>query len=86
MHVDAFSSTRGICAKTNNSKKILYRAEGAIASTKCGQKAVLALLWQIFSGLGFPNQFFCDLWVVGFWRGRPWLAGRRIGEASLDVG
>ena len=28
----------------------------------------LALLWQILSGLGFPNQFFCDSWVVGFWR------------------
>src|SRR5262245_48949073 len=24
--------------------------------------------------------------VVGFLEGRPWLAGRRIGEASLDVG
>ena len=33
----------------------------------------LALLWQIFSGAGFPNHFFCDSWVVGFWRGRPWL-------------
>jgi len=31
----------------------------------------LALLWQILSGAGFPNQFFCDSWVVGFWRGRP---------------
>jgi hypothetical protein len=28
----------------------------------------LALLWQIFSGTGFPNQYFCDSWVVGFWR------------------
>ena len=28
----------------------------------------LALLWQIFSDVGFPNQFFCDSWVVGFWR------------------
>jgi hypothetical protein len=28
----------------------------------------LTLLWQIFSGAGFPNQFFCDSWVVGFWR------------------
>src|SRR6266480_2834795 len=46
----------------------------------------LALLWQILRGTGFPNQFFCDSWVVGFWRGRPWLAGRRIGETSLDVG
>jgi hypothetical protein len=23
-------------------------------------KVVLALLWQIFSGTGFPNQFFND--------------------------
>ena len=38
------------------------------------------------SGTGFPNQFFCDSWVVGFCRGRPWLAGRRIGKKSLDVG
>ena len=28
----------------------------------------LALLWQILSGAGFPNQFFNDSWVVGFWR------------------
>src|SRR5262249_15634473 len=47
---------------------------------------VLALLWQILSGTGFPNQFFCDSWVVGFWRGRPWLAGCRIGKTSLNVG
>ena len=40
-------------------------------------------LWQILSGTGFPNQFFCDSWVVGFWRGRPWLAGRRIGRDEL---
>src|SRR5436190_9407090 len=45
----------------------------------------LTLLWQILSGTGFPNQFFCDSWVVGFWRGRPWLAGRRIGRRSLDA-
>src|SRR4030095_15048030 len=45
----------------------------------------LALLLQILSGAGFPNQFFCDSWVVGFWRGRPWLAGRRIGKKSLDA-
>src|SRR5262249_31782893 len=44
----------------------------------------LALLWQIFSGVGFPNQFFCDSWVVGFWRGRPSWAGPRIGRKSLD--
>jgi hypothetical protein len=28
----------------------------------------LALLWQILSDAGFPNQFFCDSWAVGFWR------------------
>ena len=37
------------------------------------------------SGTGFPNHFFCDSWVVGFWRGRPCLAGRRIGKKSLDT-
>jgi hypothetical protein len=31
-------------------------------------QARLALLWQIFSMTGFPNQFFDDSWVVGFWR------------------
>src|SRR6185436_12890926 len=29
----------------------------------------LALLWQILSGGGFPNQFFNDSWVVGFLEG-----------------
>jgi hypothetical protein len=32
----------------------------------------LALLWQNFcfvaDDFGFPNQFFSDSWVVGFWR------------------
>ena len=43
---------------------------GLLGSGRCrGQE--LALLWQIFGGAGFPNQFFCDSWVVGFWRGRP---------------
>ena len=32
------------------------------------QVSPLALLWQIFSGTGFPNQFFNNSWVVGFWR------------------
>jgi hypothetical protein len=39
-----------------------------------------------FERAGFPNQFFNDSWVVGFWRGRPWLAGGWIGKKSLDVG
>ena len=54
--------------------------------TALGGYRSLALLWQILSGTGFPNQFFNDSWVVGFWRGRPWLAGRWIGKKSLDVG
>ena len=45
----------------------------------------LTLLWQIWSGKGFPNQFFCDLWLVGYWRGRPWLAAHWVGKKSLDV-
>ena len=45
----------------------------------------LALLWQSLSCAGFPNQFFCDSWVVGLWRGRPWEAGDRIGGRSLDA-
>jgi hypothetical protein len=50
------------------------------------RRQLLALLWQILSGMGFPNQFFDDSWAVGFWRGRPWLAELRIGEKSLDGG
>jgi hypothetical protein len=45
----------------------------------------LALLWQILRCLGFPNQFFCDSWAVGLWRGRPWQTGDRTGRRSLDV-
>jgi hypothetical protein len=50
------------------------------------ERSRLALLWQILSSAGFPNQFFNDSWMVGFWRGRRWLAGRWIGKKSLDVG
>src|SRR5262249_59091894 len=35
-------------------------------SEEVGRMRRLALLWQILSGTGFPNQFFCDSWVVGF--------------------
>src|SRR5882757_2813483 len=45
---------------------------------------LLALLWQILSGAGFPNQFFCDSWVVGLWRGRPWAAGHWIGRRRSE--
>src|SRR6478672_12227307 len=30
---------------------------------------LLALLWQIFAGAGFPNHSFCDSWVVGLLEG-----------------
>jgi hypothetical protein len=33
--------------------------------------------------MGFPNQIFCDSWVVGFLEGRPWWARGRIGKTSL---
>ena len=48
----------------------------------------LALLWQIFSGTGFPNQFFNDSWVVGFWRadhGRHNQLGRRASRMAQAV-
>ena len=44
----------------------------------------LALLWQIFEGAGFPNQFFCNSWEVGILEGRPWiLIGRAIWRSGL---
>src|SRR6266513_1637139 len=39
---------------------------------------MLALLWEILSGVGFPNQFFCDSWVVGF------LEGPTMGSRTSD--
>ena len=40
-----------------------------------------------FERYGIPKSVFLLLtWVVGFWRGRPWLARRWIGKKSLDVG
>src|SRR6266849_5511672 len=65
--------------------RIVENGFAASSGVSKSAKVVLALLWQILRGLGFPNQFFCDSWVVGFWRGRPWLAGRRIGRKSLDA-
>jgi hypothetical protein len=62
----------------------LERSNESSRSPPCGRenraiaRVLILLLWQIFSGTGFPNQFFCHSWVVGFWRGRPWLAGHRI--------
>src|SRR6058998_909047 len=82
------------CATPSSNSSLDYRRsdariveDGFAASSGVSKsaKVVLALLWQILSGTGFPNQFFCDSWVVGFWRGRPWLAGRRIGKKSLDA-
>src|SRR5206468_6503748 len=82
------------CATPSSNSSLDYRRSdarivedgfAAISGVSKSAKVVLALLWQILSGAGFPNQFFCDSWVVGFWRGRPWLAGRRIGKKSLDA-
>src|SRR6266404_4234597 len=81
------------CATPSSNSSLDYRRSdarivknGFAASSGVSKSAkVVTLLWQILSGTGFPNQFFCDSWVVGFWRGRPWLAGRRIGKKSLDA-
>src|ERR1700682_4279675 len=45
---------------------ILLLSADAYAMQLCKQG--LTLLWQILSGTGFPNHFFCDSWVVGCWR------------------
>src|SRR5258705_1262823 len=77
------------CATPSSNSSLDYRRSdarivknGFAASSGVSKsaKVVLALLWQILSSTGFPNQFFCDSWVVGFWRGRPWLGRRRIGK------
>src|SRR5579872_2178778 len=62
------------------------RIRSAPSILQLATRGDLALLWQIFSYPGFPNQFFCDSWVVGFWRSRPWLAGHWIGRQSLGGG
>jgi putative tryptophan/tyrosine transport system substrate-binding protein len=51
-----------------------YRQMGAYVDRIL--KGTSTTLADLEGGWGFPNQFFCDSWVVGFWRGRPWLAGR----------
>src|SRR6516165_4345730 len=85
-----FNSTVVKTLRKANQAAILNLSSGGALNEARGNVGIalsnLALLWQIFAGVGFPNQFFYDSWVVGFWRGRPWLAGRRIGEASLHAG
>src|ERR1700722_19723813 len=49
-------------------------------------KGILALLWQIIRGPGFPNQIFSDSWVVGLMEGRPWRSRGQVGNASLGDG
>src|SRR5262249_17740456 len=46
--------------------RIVENGFAASSGMSKSAKVVLALLWQILSGTGFPNQFFCDSWVVGF--------------------
>ncbi len=59
---------------------------GVVRGQCLGGSLELALLWQIVIGSGFPNHFFCDSWVVGFWRGRPWFTGHWTGRPSLAGG
>src|SRR5947207_8486057 len=70
------------CARPSSNSSLGYHrnsartAENGFATSSAvskSAKVVLALLWQNLSGTGFPNRFFCDSWVVGFWRGRLWL-------------
>ena len=51
----------------------------------CEGLASQALLWQICAGMGLPNYFFSDSWVVGFLEGLI-IAERRITETSFAVG
>ena len=46
-----------------------WRAPGK--DTTSERQDVLALLWQIFSGTGFPNHFFCELMGGRLLEGRP---------------
>src|SRR5882757_7951383 len=47
--------------------QVRFDAKTTVPRPKKRQR--LALLWQIFRRTGFPNQFFCDSWVVGFLEG-----------------
>ena len=58
---DTTSLARNYLAVTLLSSPVVYGVD-------LNESSTLALLWQIFSGTGFPNHFFCDSWVVGFWR------------------
>src|SRR5262244_299257 len=40
--------------------RIVENGFAASSGVSKSAKVVLALLWQILSGTGFPNQFFCD--------------------------
>src|SRR5262249_61550906 len=75
-------ATAAVPARTP--RRLIRCLDCMIASLNRG-KTRLALLWQILSGAGFPNQFFSDSWVVGLWRGRPWEAANQIGRRSLDA-
>jgi hypothetical protein len=70
---------RCACSRSKATRHV-SALRSAVASA-APSRGTSSSLWQ-----DFPNQFFCDSWVVGFWRGRPWLAGRWIGKTSLNVG
>ena len=74
--------------RTDRAEQETYRMRGtrtfeSIEPHPAPGEQLLALLWQIFEGAGFPNQFFCDLWEVGILEGRPWIL---IGRAILRSG
>src|SRR5436190_9619759 len=64
----------------------IYRGTATFAALGAGPITASSTTLAVLSSAGFPNQFFNDSWVVGFWRGRPWVARRWIGKKSLDVG
>src|SRR6516162_3120442 len=59
---------RGEAAKADAHGKLPFGKTHAIVGETADGLPILTLLWQIFIGTGFPNHFFCDSWVVGFWR------------------
>jgi hypothetical protein len=50
-----------------------------------GPNTTLAHFGLLAGGVGFPNQFFSDSWVVGI-GGRPWLGQRWIGRRTWSAG
>ena len=53
---------------------------------KSGMAEELALLWQIPHTRGFPNRWFGDSCLIGFWRADQWTwTGKRISSAGRRI-